>query len=304
MSAPVQDRMVKAPLTVRQTPSATAPGPSPVPAPSRGRRPTTQAGWAACGLAALVVGFAGYLPALSELQQQHAQAAAHRTFRDQLANAVAPTGPTADGAPVALITVPALGLTETVVVEGTTGRDLMRGPGHRRDTALPGQPGVSVLFGRRVSFGGPFGRLDELRAGDRIEVTTGLGRAVYTVNAFGDEDHPLTDQAPNRLVLVTGDSDLVPSSTRLVGARLDGDPHPDTGARSALRPTDKALAADRAALPALQLWSLGLLVAVTATTLAVRLWHRWAAYLCAAPILAALVWSCYENAAALLPNLF
>ncbi|MER5863043.1 class E sortase [Kitasatospora sp. NPDC002040] len=271
---------------------------------SPARRRVVQASWATSSLALLVVGFGVFVPTLSGLQQQHSQAAAHKTLREQLAGAVAPTGPTTDGAPMAVIDIPALGLYETVVVEGTTGRDLMRGPGHRRDTVLPGQRGVSVLFGRRVSFGAPFARLGELRDGDRIEVVTGQGRASYVVNEHGEGGDPLTDQFENRLVLVTGDSDWISSSTVMVGARLLGDPQPNSGTRGVLRPTDKALAADRAALPALQLWGLGLLGGVTLTTLAVRLWHRWAAYLCAAPVLGALLWSCYENAAALLPNLY
>jgi sortase A len=297
MSAPTLDR------PVGTTGRAPAP-PAARPPVSAVRRRVVQAGWATSSLAGLVLGFAVFLPALSGLQEQHSQAAAHRTLREQLANAVAPTGPTTDGAPVALLDIPALGLHETVVVEGTTGRDLMRGPGHRRDTVLPGQRGVSVLFGRRVSFGAPFARITELRDGDRIEVTTGQGTATYTVNEHGEGGNPLTDQAENRLVLVTGDSDWISSSTVMVGARLLGEPQPASGVRGTLRPTDKALAADRAALPALQLWALGLLGAVTLTTLAVRLWHRWAAYLCAAPVLGALLWSCYENAAALLPNLY
>ncbi|WP_457028479.1 sortase [Kitasatospora sp. P5_F3] len=297
MSAPTLDRPV----------GTTEPAPPPRaarPPVSAARRRVVQAGWATSSLAGLVLGFAVYLPALSGLQEQHSQAAAYKTLRDQFAKAVAPTGPTTDGAPMAMLDIPALGLYETVVVEGTTGRDLMRGPGHRRDTVLPGQHGVTVLFGRRFSFGAPFARIGELRDGDRIEVTTGQGRASYVVNEHGDAGHPLTDQAKDRLVLVTGDSDWISSSTVMVGARLLGDPQPNSGTRGVLRPTDKALAADRAALPALQLWALALLAGVTLSTLAVRLWHRWAAYLCAAPVLGTLLWSCYENAAALLPNLY
>ncbi|MCZ0981039.1 hypothetical protein O1L60_24275 [Streptomyces diastatochromogenes] len=31
----------------------------------------------------------------------------------------------------------------------------MSGPGHRRDTALPGQPGASVIMGRQWGYGSP-----------------------------------------------------------------------------------------------------------------------------------------------------
>ncbi|WP_223244942.1 sortase domain-bontaining protein, partial [Streptomyces sp. CBMA156] len=210
----------------------------------------------------------------------------------------------ADGAPVALLDIPAIGLHQAVVVEGTTGRDLMRGPGHRRDTALPGQGGVAVLFGRGATFGAPFADLSRLRVGDKIEATTGQGKFTYTVNVYGDGDHPVVDPARNRLVLVTGDSDWIPGSTVLIGARLEGDPQQNPGGRPATIPYDKALAADKGALATLQLWSLGLLGTVAGALVLARYWRRSAAYLSLAPVAAALLWAVYENAAALLPNLY
>ncbi|MFF1908680.1 class E sortase [Kitasatospora sp. NPDC058218] len=268
------------------------------------RRRFLQGAWAVSLLAALTMGFVGYLFTLSHLQQQHYQSTAFKTFRDQLAKAVAPTGAAADGDPVALLDIPAIGLHQAVVVEGTTGRDLMRGPGHRRDTALPGQTGVAVVFGRGATFGAPFAELSKLRVGDKIEATTGQGKFTYTVNVYGDGDHPISDPVRNRLVLVTGDSDWIPGSTVLIGARLDGDPEVNPGGRPATVPYDKALAADKGALATLQLWSLGLLGAVVAAILLTRFWRRSAAWLSIAPVIAAILWAVYENAAALLPNLY
>ncbi|MEU1423091.1 class E sortase [Kitasatospora sp. NPDC005751] len=268
------------------------------------RRRFLQGAWAVSLLAALTMGFVGYLFTLSHLQQRHYQSTAYKTFRDQLAKAVAPTGGAADGDPVALLDIPAIGLHGAVVVEGTTGRDLMRGPGHRRDTALPGQSGVAVVFGRGATFGAPFAELSRLRVGDRIEATTGQGRFTYTVNVYGDGDHPISDPVRNRLVLVTGDSDWIPGSTVMIGARLDGDPEVNPGGRPATVPYDKALAADKGALATLQLWSLGLLGAVVAAILLARIWRRSAAWLSIAPVIAAILWAVYENAAALLPNLY
>ncbi|MFE6869920.1 class E sortase [Kitasatospora sp. NPDC057692] len=263
-----------------------------------------QAAWAVSLLAVLVLGFVGYLFTLSHVQQKHFQSTAYKSFQDQLAQAIAPTGTAPDGAPVALLDIPAIGLHQAVVVEGTTGRDLMRGPGHRRDTALPGQTGVSVVFGRGATFGAPFGELAKLRVGDRIEATTGQGKFTYTVNVYGDGDHPIVDPVRNRLVLVTSDSSWIPNSTVLIGARLDGDPVANPGGRPATVPYDKALAADKGALATLQLWSLGLLGAVVAVVVLARYWHRSAAYLSLAPVIGALLWAVYENAAALLPNLY
>ncbi|WP_377271835.1 class E sortase [Peterkaempfera sp. SMS 1(5)a] len=276
-------------------PGAARPAPRPV---------LAAVGAAVTLLGVLAFGFAVYVPAFSGIQEAHSQAAFYRTLRHQLEEGVAPIGPTAYGAPVAAVDIPAIGLHNAVVVEGTTSRDLMRGPGHRSDTPLPGQQGVSVLYGRRVTYGGPFGRLPALRAGDRITVTTGQGRATYTVNAFGDGSHPIADTVhPDRLVLVTADSGWAPDRYLLVGATLDGRPQPDPGGRYGYRDAEHPLAHDQDALAPLQLWALGLCAAAALATFAVLRWHRWTGLLCSLPVLVALTWCVYENAAALLPNL-
>ncbi|WP_344446867.1 class E sortase, partial [Kitasatospora nipponensis] len=295
--------------TPAASPTAAAPA-SPAAAAGAGsevsarRRRVLQAGWAATLLSGLLLGFALYLAALAPLQEMHYQSLSYRTFRNELANAVAPTGAAPDGDPVALIDIPAIGVRGMVVVEGTSGRDLMRGPGHRRDTALPGQIGTAVLFGRGTFFGAPFSRLSELRVGDKIVATTAQGRFSYTVNVYGDGTHPVRDPAAARLVLTTSGAGLLPTGTVLVGARLDDEPQPNPLGRPAQLPADRALAQDTGALSVLQLWSAALLGAVALVTLAARRWHRRAAYLAGTPVLAALLWACYENAAALLPNLY
>ncbi|MFI8458827.1 sortase [Kitasatospora sp. NPDC085464] len=304
MTAPVLEKPAAQPAPAG-APRPAAGGAAPDrPAAPPARRRFLQGAWAACLAAALVLGFVGYLFTLSHLQEKHYQSTAYKTFRDQLARAVAPTGSAADGDPVALLDIPAIGLHQAVVVEGTTGRDLMRGPGHRRDTALPGQSGVSVVFGRGATFGAPFAELSGLRVGDKIEATTGQGKFTYTVTTYGDGDHPIGDPARDRLVLVTGDSDWIPGSTVLIGARLEGAPAQNPGGRPATVPYDKALAADKGALATLQLWSLGLLGAVFGALVLARYWRRSAAYLSLAPVVGALLWAVYENAAALLPNLY
>ncbi|MFF2039574.1 class E sortase [Kitasatospora sp. NPDC058170] len=291
----------RGPASPAAEPKAAGAGPG---ATTPSRRRFLQGAWAVSLLAALTMGFVGYLFTLSHIQERHYQSTAYKTFRDQLARAVAPTGAAADGDPVAILDIPAIGLHQAVVVEGTTGRDLMRGPGHRRDTALPGQSGVAVVFGRGATFGAPFAELSRLRVGDRIEATTGQGKFTYTVNVYGDGDHPISDPVRNRLVLVTGDSDWIAGSTVLIGARLEGAPEANPGGRPATVPYDKALAADKGALATLQLWTLGLLGAVVAAVVLARFWHRSAAYLSLAPVIGATLWAVYENAAALLPNLY
>ena len=75
---------------------------------------------------------------LSSVSQDRSQDLLYDDFRHQLGGATAPVGPIVPvGDPVALLSIPSIGL-EQVVVEGTASGDLLVGPGHRRDTPLPG----------------------------------------------------------------------------------------------------------------------------------------------------------------------
>lgn len=277
--------------------------PAPDSRDTRRRRVVFQAAVSTSLLALLALGFAGYLLGLSRLQEQHSQAALYRTLSGQLGLATAPTGPTADGAPMAVVDIPAIGLHQAVVVEGTTGSDLARGPGHLRTSVYPGQDGVSVLFGRRAAFGGPFAHLPALRVGDKISITTGQGVFSYTVNAYGTPAQPIKDPATARLLLVTGDTNLFATHAVYVGARLDGTPLPRSVTVSTAAKADQPLAVDNDALQGAQLWALAFLIAVAGTVVLTKLWHPRAAYLTSVPVLAALVWCVYENIAVFLPNL-
>jgi sortase A len=77
--------------------------------------------------------------------------------------------------------IPKLGV-DVVVVEGTTPAALHVGAGHYPKTPLPGKSGNVAIAGHRTSYGKPFNRLDELRAGDRIILTTPVDRYVYEVS--------------------------------------------------------------------------------------------------------------------------
>lgn len=67
------------------------------------------------------------------------------------------------------------------VVEGTTNRQLMRGPAHFRGTALPGQPGNCAIAGHRNVYGKWFKDLNRLRAGDQIILRTPKQAHTYRV---------------------------------------------------------------------------------------------------------------------------
>jgi sortase A len=68
-----------------------------------------------------------------------------------------------------------------VVVQGTSGDSLRRGPGHYSGTALPGQPGTVGIAGHRTTYGAPFRHLDALHRGDAITVAMPYGTFVYRV---------------------------------------------------------------------------------------------------------------------------
>jgi sortase A len=68
------------------------------------------------------------------------------------------------------------------VVAGVERDDLAKGPGHYPDTPMPGDVGNAAIAGHRTTFGAPFNRIDELRSGDSIDVTTLAGIFHYKVN--------------------------------------------------------------------------------------------------------------------------
>jgi sortase A len=86
------------------------------------------------------------------------------------------------GDPIARMEIAKIGLTR-IVVSGVSKGDLSKGPGHYRDTPLPGEIGNAAIAGHRTTFGAPFLRIDELAVGDDIKVTTLAGTFVYRVNA-------------------------------------------------------------------------------------------------------------------------
>lgn len=90
-----------------------------------------------------------------------------------------------DGGPVGRIAIPRLGL-RMVVVEGTSERDLEKGPGHYdersgRATAFPGQGEVIAIAGHRTTFLHPFLHIDRLRAGDAVTLVMPYGTFTYVV---------------------------------------------------------------------------------------------------------------------------
>lgn len=252
----------------------------------------------------LVLGFLGYLYGVSGVQEARSQAVLYQQIQLELANQVAPLGPVAEGQPVAVLTIPAIGVRNLVVVEGTSAEDLTQGPGLLRAGPLPGQAGVSEIFGRRATFGAPFAGLSRLRAGDQIQAVTGQGTAVYRVAATGDSQHQVNDPAPDRLVLLTASSPDVPAYYTEVDARLVTQAQPGLAPLRVINVAELPLAGDGGALWLTVLWAVALVAVWAAGTFAARRWAAWPAYLAAAPVALVVLWNLYQGLAVLLPNVY
>ena len=277
-----------------------------------GAQPARETSWGAAqavglgvtALALLLVGFLGFLLVGSGIAERRSQDTLYETFRGQLNQAVAPVGPTTSGRAVAIIEIPTLGLRD-VVVEGTTSGDMARGPGHRRDTVLPGQAGVSIVLGRRATYGKPFAKILSLIPGDIITTTTGLGTARYKVTDIRDADAKFSviPGAPrNQLILETSDAPLVPTHSVLVVSTLISKPQPGPAALPTIRGAEKPLHGDGTAALTLAWWSQALLIIVVLTTIAWFRWSRPALYLVASPLFIAVLWNVFESLGRLLPN--
>jgi sortase A len=84
------------------------------------------------------------------------------------------------GEPLTRLEIPKIDV-DVVVVEGTTLSALQAGAGHYPKTPLPGEDGNVAIAGHRTTYGKPFNRMDELSPGDKVILTTPIGRHVYEV---------------------------------------------------------------------------------------------------------------------------
>jgi LPXTG-site transpeptidase (sortase) family protein len=257
-------------------------------------------------LATVVLGFAGYLYGLSGVQEGRSQQILYQRLKVEFASLTGPLGPTAPGAPVAVLDIPVIGVTDMVVVEGTSPENLTLGPGHLRDTPLPGQAGVSEVFGRRATFGAPFARLSRLRPGDVITAVTGQGWATYVVAALATSRQLIKDPAPDRLLLLTATSPVVPGQYLTVDAHLITLPHAGPGVAPVINSPELPLAGDRGALAltAVMEWGVALALVSAGATYAATRWPPWVCYLALAPVALVVLWNLYQSLAALLPNLY
>jgi LPXTG-site transpeptidase (sortase) family protein len=271
-------------------------------------------------LAVTALGFVAWVGLFSHLHYDKAQLNAYNALRVELATGTAPNGPTVPnhpdqllppGAPVAVLSIPAIGL-RTVILQGTTSAVLEGGPGHFRGSVLPGQAGVSVIQGRQTAYGGPFGALASLVPGDSIKVVTGQTVASYKVidlRRAGDPLPPALADGAGRMILVTADgAPLKPTGILYVDADETSKPQPSPGVvlPAYLSPNETAMATEETQpqvwLPMVG-WGVLLVLVACALSWLSTAWGRWQTWVIAVPTVGFLALSIADQATRLLPNL-
>jgi sortase A len=154
----------------------------------------------------IVIGIAllGYVGQEYWTMHREQQALRRQWLEQQQAAALPAKAPAAskdDG--LTRVSIPKINL-DLIVVEGTNHRSLRLGPGHLKDTPLPGEMGNSVISAHRDTF---FRHIYELSKGDEIQVRRD-GRT-YTFQVIGKkivEPNDLSvvqNTADARLTLIT-----------------------------------------------------------------------------------------------------
>jgi sortase A len=253
---------------------------------------------------------------LSGLQEQRSQHLLYAQFRGLL-DPSSPTAPSIGGVipvgtPVALMNSPRAGIDNAVVVEGTSSGTLLEGPGHLRNSPLPGQAGESIVMGKGMTAGAPFGGITRLRKGDVITVRTGEGKFRFKVRGqlTPGQRPPAIRSDSGVLTLVSSGGagplgHLAPGHLVYVEAILEG----KTVAAPKGRPKTVSTVeiqghSDPGAWPFVGLWLVALL-AVTAVCW--RMWSRWGilqTWIVGAPVLFGILWGLSNEAMRLFPNVY
>ena len=201
-----------------------------------------------CVIAVVIFGLVLYvIEPLFQERDQGMLLDSYRTSIDKAANQAtglqgveAPTVAPAFGSAVSVLEIGSLGL-QTVVVEGVSSEITRVGPGHVPGTAAPGQPGNSVIVGRRTMFGGTFGDLSSMTIGDEIIVTTTQGQTLYQVTDVGGSE--LTPDAnPITAPAVPAPTTTTTSTTTTTVPAVEGAAPTETVPPVAEVPVDAAVA--------------------------------------------------------------
>jgi sortase A len=232
---------------------------------------------------------------LSDLMARHTQEDMLPVFQTaaQTTTLGAPGTNPSEGSPIAVLSIPRLGLKQ-LVVEGSSPTDLESGPGHLSVSPMPGEFGNAVLLGRRTTYGAPFRDLNLVRPFDSIVVTTGQGTFTYRVKAVGRVEAgdvaPLSGTLDSRLTIATSDPAYLFTGRLVVVAMLLGAPEAvPTRTPPTVAASDLGLASDPVWLaPAFVLLQMLIATILAAGWLRRRYWPASVTYMFAVPVIAAL----------------
>ena len=108
-----------------------------------------------------------------------------------------------EGHAIGRIKIDRIGLS-IVVVQGTDTASLEKGPGHYRNTPIPGQPGTVAIAGHRTTYLAPFRHIDDIRDGDSVRIEMPYAAFTYTV-----EKHEVVDPGDVGIIKPVGYDRLV-----------------------------------------------------------------------------------------------
>lgn len=228
--------------------------------------------------------------------------------KDQAPVIIPAAEPPARGEPIGILQIPRLDL-EQVVVQGTGPAELRAGPGHLRGTSMPGEPGNAAIAGSRVSNGAPFKRLQSLDEGDRIDVTTAVGRFRYEVRSVrqvtsGQPDPVRASGGGSTLTLVTSTPAFLAYDRLVVVAELQTKPVAPRFTPVTPDSTQTGFDTAGGGLAPVIGWGAALGLGIWAARLIYRRWPKAVAYLITTPILVALALLVFESLSGILPSTF
>jgi sortase A len=108
-----------------------------------------------------------------------------------------------EGHAIGRIKIDRIGLS-IVVIQGTDTSSLEKGPGHYRNTPIPGQPGTVAIAGHRTTYLAPFRHIDDIQDGDQIRIEMPYAAFTYTV-----EKHEVVDPGDVGIIKPVGYDRLV-----------------------------------------------------------------------------------------------
>jgi sortase A len=108
-----------------------------------------------------------------------------------------------EGHAIGRIKIDRIGLS-IVVIQGTDTASLEKGPGHYRNTPIPGQRGTVAIAGHRTTYLAPFRHINDIEDGDEIRIEMPYAAFTYTV-----EKHEVVDPSDVGIIKPVGYDRLV-----------------------------------------------------------------------------------------------